>query len=84
MREVKLALPCSPLRQPISLQGIFHEKAGVIEDKAGNRLAFNGSVNETAQGWTINWESFDEFVSLEVLLMLLYPVALSKSNNGQT
>ncbi len=59
--EVKLALPCSPLRQPISLQAIFHEKAGVIEDKAGNRLAFNGSVNETAQGWTINWESFHVF-----------------------
>ena len=32
-----------------------------IEDKAGNRLAFNGSVNETAQGWRYNWESFHVF-----------------------
>jgi SNF2 family DNA or RNA helicase len=59
--EVKLALPCSSERQPIPLEGIFHEKAGVIEDKAGNRLAFNGSVNETAKGWTGNWESFHVF-----------------------
>lgn len=59
--EVKLALPCSPNRQPIPVGGIFHEKAGIIEDKAGNRLAFNGSVNETAYGWTRNWESFHAF-----------------------
>lgn len=59
--EVKLALPCSPERQPIPVQGIFHEKAGIIEDLAGNRLAFNGSVNETARGWTGNWESFHVF-----------------------
>lgn len=59
--EVKLALPCSPQRQPIPVQGIFHEKAGIIEDQAGNRLAFNGSVNETARGWTGNWESFHVF-----------------------
>ncbi|KYC36048.1 hypothetical protein WA1_40625 [Scytonema hofmannii PCC 7110] len=59
--EVKLALPCSLDRQPLPIQGIFHEKAGAIEDKAGNRLAFNGSVNETAKGWTSNWESFHVF-----------------------
>jgi SNF2 family DNA or RNA helicase len=59
--QVKLALPCSFQRQPIPVQGIFHEKAGIIEDKAGNRLAFNGSVNETARGWTGNWESFHVF-----------------------
>jgi hypothetical protein len=59
--EVKLALPCSGDRQPIPVQGIFHKKAGIIEDKAGNRLAFNGSVNETAKGWSGNWESFHVF-----------------------
>ncbi|ARV59175.1 helicase [Nostocales cyanobacterium HT-58-2] len=59
--EVKLALPCSPDRQPLAVQGIFHEKAGILEDKAGNRLAFNGSVNETAKGWAGNWESFHVF-----------------------
>ncbi|AFZ44347.1 helicase domain protein [Halothece sp. PCC 7418] len=59
--EIKLALPCSAERKAIPAQGIFHEKAGVIEDKAGNRLAFNGSVNETAKGWRGNWESFHVF-----------------------
>ena len=59
--QVKLAVPCSLERQPIPVQGIFHEKAGIIEDKAGNRLAFNGSVNETARGWKGNWESFHVF-----------------------
>jgi len=60
--EVKLAIPCSiKERKPVASYGIFHEKAGIIEDKSGNRLAFNGSVNETAQGWTENWESFHVF-----------------------
>jgi len=59
--EIKLALPCSAERKAIPAQGIFHEKAGIIEDKAGNRIAFNGSVNETARGWRGNWESFHVF-----------------------
>ena len=60
--EVKLALPCSIIdRKPIVSHGIFHEKAGIIEDCSGDRLAFNGSINETAMGWTGNWESFHVF-----------------------
>ena len=60
--DVKLAIPCSiKERKPVASYGIFHEKAGIIEDKLGNRLAFNGSVNETAQGWSGNWESFHVF-----------------------
>ena len=59
--EIKLALPCSSQRKAIPAQGIFHEKAGIVEDKAGNRIAFNGSVNETARGWRGNWESFHVF-----------------------
>ena len=34
-----------------------------IEDKTGDRLAFNGSLNETAAGWTKNWESLNVFTS---------------------
>jgi SNF2 family DNA or RNA helicase len=59
--EIKLAVPCTPDYRPLANQTIFHPKAGVIEDKAGNRLAFNGSNNETVQGWTGNWESFHVF-----------------------
>ena len=32
----------------MAAEGIFHEKAGVIQDAEGNRLAFNGSINEIA------------------------------------
>lgn len=61
--EVKVAIPCDSNRHPVPGIGLFHEKAGVIEDKTGDRLAFSGSVNETAQGWKHNWESFHVFCS---------------------
>lgn len=59
--EIKAAVPCDENRNPVVTNAIFHEKAGVIEDKTGNRLAFAGSVNETAYGWQHNWESFHVF-----------------------
>lgn len=59
--EIKVAVPCDENRNPVATNAIFHEKAGVIEDKTGNRLAFAGSVNETAYGWLHNWESFHVF-----------------------
>ena len=59
--EIRVAIPCNAVRRPVASTVIFHEKAGIVEDKAGNRLAFNGSINETAQGWAANWESFHAF-----------------------
>ena len=56
--EVKVAVPCDKDRVPVTGDAIFHEKCGVIEDKTGARLAFSGSLNETAAGWSQNWESF--------------------------
>jgi superfamily II DNA or RNA helicase len=61
--EVKVAVPCDLDRKPIPSDGIFHEKAGIVEDKAGYRLAWNGSLNETAAGWQHNWESINIFTS---------------------
>jgi superfamily II DNA or RNA helicase len=61
--DVKVAIPCDLQRRPILDGGIFHEKSGIIEDKTGDRIAFSGSVNETAFGWTTNWESFNCFTS---------------------
>jgi hypothetical protein len=49
--DVKVAIP-------LGSTGIYHEKVGIITDEAGNRLAFSGSVNETAGGWLNNRESF--------------------------
>jgi superfamily II DNA or RNA helicase len=61
--EVRVAVPCDAQRRPRATSGLFHEKAGIAEDKTGDRLAFNGSVNETPQGWQGNWESFHVFTS---------------------
>jgi PLD-like domain len=56
-------VPCDRDRKPVRDDSIFHEKTGIVEDKTGDRLAFNGSVNETEYGWTRNWESFNVFTS---------------------
>ena len=75
--ETRVVVPCNAHRKPIHDDAIFHEKTGIIEDGDGKRIAFSGSVNETFQGWTRNWESFsvhcswkpghEEFVDAEEL-----------------
>ena len=61
--EVRVAVPCDTNRRPIPADGIFHEKSGVIEDRVGDRIAWTGSLNETAAGWRQNWESISVFKS---------------------
>lgn len=60
---IKIAVPCDTSRRPIPGAAIFHAKGGIVEDREGHRLAFTGSVNETAFGWKHNWESFHVFTS---------------------
>ncbi len=61
--DVKIAVPCDAGREPMPGKGIFHEKAGIIEDRVGDRLAWTGSLNETVAGWKNNHESFVVFTS---------------------
>lgn len=61
--DVKVAIPRDEAGRPLAGVSLFHEKSGIIEDKTGDRLAFSGSVNETARGWKLNWESFHVFCS---------------------
>ena len=61
--DVKVAVPCDAAGKPIHDSAIFHEKAGIIEDRAGNRIAWTGSLNETAAGWRYNWESISVYTS---------------------
>lgn len=42
-------------------RGIYHEKAGIFTDSAGNHVAFSGSSNETAGGLVENFESIKVF-----------------------
>ena len=61
--EVKVAVPCNAEKKAIPADGIFHEKAGIIEDRDGDKIAWNGSLNETAAGWRDNWESINVYTS---------------------
>ena len=61
--DVKVAVPCDTHNKPIPSEGIFHEKSGIIEDRGGDKLAWNGSLNETASGWHVNWESINVYTS---------------------
>lgn len=43
--------------------GMYHEKMGIIEDSAGNKVAFSGSMNESSTAMSINYETIDVFRS---------------------
>lgn len=42
---------------------IYHEKLGVLQDDLGQTVSFSGSINESAAGWSGNFEAFDVFAS---------------------
>lgn len=43
--------------------GMYHEKMGIITDMEGNRVAFAGSMNESATAMTLNYEAIDVYCS---------------------
>ncbi len=43
--------------------GMFHEKLGLLYDCSGNVIAFSGSMNESANAFTANYEAIDIFTS---------------------
>ncbi len=48
--------------RPVS-SGIYHDKLGIFQDRLGNNVVFEGSINETFSGWSErgNFESFTVF-----------------------
>jgi len=50
--ELKIAVPSR------GEWGIFHPKVGIFRDEEENWISFEGSINETAGGWTRNYERF--------------------------
>jgi len=42
---------------------MYHEKMGIMSDQAGNVVAFSGSMNESENAFSSNYESFDVFCS---------------------
>lgn len=43
--------------------GIYHEKVAIIEDETGDKIAFSGSMNESATAMRDNYEAVDVFRS---------------------
>lgn len=43
--------------------GMFHEKLGLMYDSDENIIAFSGSMNESANAFTTNYEAIDVFTS---------------------
>lgn len=43
--------------------GMYHEKVGIIEDAEGNKVAFTGSSNESANALLANYETIDVYTS---------------------
>ncbi len=42
---------------------MYHEKMGIMNDIEGNAVAFSGSMNESENAFSANYESFDVFCS---------------------
>lgn len=61
--DVKVAVPMDDHGRPVTESALFHEKTGIIEDTNGDRIAWTGSLNETASGWQRNWETINVFTS---------------------
>ena len=51
------------IKVAIRTSGIFHPKIGILTDLQDNRIAFNGSANESIHGWDFNYEYLDVFCS---------------------
>ena len=50
---------------PITSNGYFHAKSGILRDEYGDAIAFSGSINETATAWKNNYEKFSVYTSWE-------------------
>lgn len=60
--DVRIALPLDDAGRPYHPGrhgALYHPKAGILYDGAGDIIAFQGSVNETSAAWTRNREKFD-------------------------
>ena len=55
--DVRVAVPATTAAAPIPATA-FDEKAGIIEDKCGDKIAWNEAA--TGAGWEDNWKSISE------------------------
>ena len=63
--DIRISVMCDKHGDPIA-GPIYHQKKGIVQDAAGDRIAWSGSDNETARAQTSNSESFDVYTSWEL------------------
>lgn len=56
--DIKIALTEDDMKM-----GMYHEKMGILVDEEGNKVAFAGSMNESATSMVLNYEAIDVFCS---------------------
>ncbi len=64
--EIRVGIPKSSEGRLLTQQEsgrYFHTKYGILEDRYGNRVAFNGSNNASVTAWVKNHETFDVYPS---------------------
>ncbi len=64
--EIRVVLPRDERGLPIpadQTRDYYHPKSGIFTDANGDRVAFSGSVNETAKAWQRNYEEFSVYLS---------------------
>ena len=64
--QIRVVLPRGPDGHPLAAkdaEAYFHVKWGIFTDKVGDRIAFSGSVNETAAAWQRHYEDIMVFRS---------------------
>lgn len=76
--QVKVVLPLGPDGQPLPssiAHDYYHPKEGIFTDASGDRIAFSGSINESATGWQQNYEQFAVYRSWDASQPYLAQVA---------
>ena len=69
--DIRIAIPLQSDGTPedpttqLDTHHLFHEKVGIFTDANADQLAFNGSNNESVNGWQTNIESFHVFCAWE-------------------
>lgn len=67
--EMRVGVACGPDGEPLAADDpdndgrYFHIKTGILSDSDGNSVAFSGSINESSQGWSRNFEQFSVYMS---------------------
>lgn len=64
--EMRVVLPKGKDGLPLSAseaREYYHPKEGLFRDAEGNRLAFSGSSNDSANGWQWNYEVFNVYTT---------------------